>query len=95
LREACAGIHAIRAVESPRDSIVRASRGEFVRSATSSAHLALGFLFRDGEPADRIVFFVAHLILLVVVVLLMRGSLISAHEVGLTADNRKSGQIRR
>ncbi len=43
-----------------------------------------------AEAADRVVLFVADLILLVVVVLLMHGSLISAYEVGLTADNWKS-----
>src|SRR5260370_35310719 len=43
-----------------------------------------------AEAADRVVLFVADLILLVVVVLLLHGSLISAYEVGLTADNWKS-----
>src|SRR5258707_12534886 len=43
-----------------------------------------------AEAADRVVLFVADLILLVVVVLLMHGSLISAYEVGLTADNWKT-----
>jgi len=43
-----------------------------------------------AEAADRVVLFVAHVILLMVVVLLMQGSLISAYEVGLTADNWKS-----
>jgi len=42
-----------------------------------------------AEAADRIEFFVKHAILLVVVVFLMRGSPISVHEVGLTADNWK------
>ena len=51
----------------------------------------MGFLVRDGEAVDRMSFFVAHLILLVVVVLLMRGSLISAYEVGSTANNWRSG----
>ena len=40
-----------------------------------------------AEAADRVVLCVTHVILLVVVVLLMRSSPISAYEVGLTADN--------
>jgi len=43
-----------------------------------------------AQAADRIVLFVGDLILLVVVVLLMHGSLISAYQVGLTTDNWKS-----
>jgi predicted RNA-binding Zn-ribbon protein involved in translation (DUF1610 family) len=43
-----------------------------------------------AEAADRALLFVADLVLLVVVVLLMHGSLISAYEVGLTSDNWKS-----
>src|SRR5258708_10934686 len=42
-----------------------------------------------AEAADRVVLCVTHIILLVVVVLLMRSCLISAYEVGLTADNWK------
>jgi predicted RNA-binding Zn-ribbon protein involved in translation (DUF1610 family) len=40
-----------------------------------------------AEVADRVVLCVTHAILLVVVVLLMYGSPISAYQVGLTADN--------
>src|SRR4029077_19931786 len=43
-----------------------------------------------AEAGDRVVLFVTDLILLLVVVLLMHSSLISAYEVGLTADNWKS-----
>jgi hypothetical protein len=46
-------------------------------------------LQEKAETVDRIVLCVAHAILLVVVVLLMSGSPISAYEVGLTADNWK------
>lgn len=42
-----------------------------------------------AEAADRLVLCATHVILLVVVVLLMYGSPISAYEVGLTADNWK------
>jgi predicted RNA-binding Zn-ribbon protein involved in translation (DUF1610 family) len=42
-----------------------------------------------AEAADRLVLCVTHVILLVVVVLLMYGSPISAYEVGLTGDNWK------
>src|SRR5260370_2576590 len=42
-----------------------------------------------AEAADRVVLCVTHIILLVIMVLLMRGSPISEHEVGLTADNWK------
>jgi predicted RNA-binding Zn-ribbon protein involved in translation (DUF1610 family) len=42
-----------------------------------------------AEAADRIVLCVEHVILLVVVVLLFRGSPISTYEVGLTTDNWK------
>src|ERR1700730_3270735 len=43
-----------------------------------------------AEAADRVVLCFTHVILLVVVALLMHGSLISAYEVGFTADNWKS-----
>ena len=43
-----------------------------------------------AEAADRIVRCVTDVILLVVVALFMRGSLISAYDVGLTVDNWKS-----
>src|SRR5258708_6886063 len=42
-----------------------------------------------AEAADRVVLCVTHIILLVVVVLLMYGTPISAYEAGLTADNWK------
>ncbi len=42
-----------------------------------------------AEAADRLVLFVTHAILSVVVVLLMHGSPISTYEVGLTTDNWK------
>src|SRR5216683_4521959 len=43
-----------------------------------------------AEAADRVVLCVTHVILLVTIVLLMRGSSISQYDVGLTADNWKS-----
>jgi predicted RNA-binding Zn-ribbon protein involved in translation (DUF1610 family) len=43
-----------------------------------------------AKAADRVVLCVTHVILLVIVVLLMHGSPISAYEVGLTADNWKA-----
>src|SRR5690349_2148472 len=42
-----------------------------------------------AETADRVALCVTHAILLVVVVLLMYGSPISAYELGLSADNWK------
>jgi len=43
-----------------------------------------------AQAADRALLFIVDLILLLVVILLMHSSLISAYEVGLTADNWKS-----
>ncbi len=43
-----------------------------------------------AEAADRVALCVTHVILLVIIVLLMRGSPISPYDVGLTADNWKS-----
>jgi predicted RNA-binding Zn-ribbon protein involved in translation (DUF1610 family) len=43
-----------------------------------------------AEAADRVVLCVTHVILLVTIVLLMRGSPISQYDVGLTANNWKS-----
>ncbi len=43
-----------------------------------------------AEAADRVVFLVVRLSLLTLVVLLLHGSLISIHAVGLTSDNWKS-----
>jgi hypothetical protein len=47
-------------------------------------------LEKKAETTDRVVLFVAHLTLVVVIFLLMRGSPISPYEVGLTLDNWKA-----
>src|ERR1700674_4173208 len=47
-------------------------------------------LEKKAEAIDRVVLFVTHLTLVVVIFLLMQGSPISAYEVGLTLDNWKA-----
>jgi len=70
-----------------------------VPAPSKSCPLSVGFRSRScpdapevqekAEAADRLILCVTHVILFAIVVLLMHGSPISEHEVGLTADNWK------